>query len=60
MYKSYRARITGNRIEWLDETPPEVLAGKPVKVLVTVLDTMPPNSASVESTDSDDLNQSID
>ena len=40
MYKSYRARITGNRIEWFDETPPEVLAGKPVKVLVTVLDTM--------------------
>ena len=38
MSKSYAATVTENRVKWHGEVPPEVLNGKPVKVLVTILE----------------------
>lgn len=62
MLKSYRATITGNRIQWNDEIPPEVLGGKPVKVLVTILEQLTPNperSSGPTIADSIELDESL-
>jgi len=38
MPKTYRATIyEGNRIEWKDEIPPEILAGESIEVFITVI-----------------------
>ena len=38
MLNTYKAILNGDKIEWSDEAPGEVVAGRPVFVHVTILD----------------------
>ena len=48
MLESYEAIMQGNRIvKWLGDRPPQVEAGIPVKVLITILGPVSPDDISV-------------
>ncbi len=49
MLTTYKARLHGSRIHWIDEQPGTVAADKDIEVLITILSERSPSAETIEN-----------